>query len=301
MPVFLVVLYFIVEHPIATAIIVILLISAGIAYGVYKKREAQAALERYEAEQEERRWQKEEAERRRHLQRESERQKREQEKQRIADEKRRAYQNAERIRKAEQKRKQKEAEAARAAKEAQMTEQRRYIAQQRRLVNDGVRYDVMMRDGFRCVLCGATQADGVKLHVDHIIPLSKGGTSEMSNLRTLCERCNIGKSDKLEVVPLQQNSQRTEEKAPLALSLDEFAAIVAFNSNNEYNSFDDLLQMLSSKGIPFVDKRASGGCIWAKSSKEYDDFLSSVRVSGVGFEYAKSTRNFNGNPGWFIK
>ena len=38
----------------------------------------------------------------------------------------------------------------------------------------------------------------VKLHVDHIKPVSKGGKTELSNLRTLCERCNLGKSDKFE-------------------------------------------------------------------------------------------------------
>lgn len=67
---------------------------------------------------------------------------------------------------------------------------------QRNRMNDSIRYDVMKRDGFRCVLCGSTQNDGVKLHVDHIIPIAKGGKTEMDNLRTLCERCNMGKRDK---------------------------------------------------------------------------------------------------------
>ena len=65
-------------------------------------------------------------------------------------------------------------------------------------MTDSLRYDVMQRDGFRCQLCGATAADGYKLHVDHIIPVSKGGKTEMGNLRTLCERCNMGKRDKIE-------------------------------------------------------------------------------------------------------
>ena len=70
------------------------------------------------------------------------------------------------------------------------------IKYERSLMTDDLRYRVMKRDGFRCVLCGATIDDGVKLHVDHIVPVSKGGRTEMSNLRTLCERCNLGKSDK---------------------------------------------------------------------------------------------------------
>ena len=61
-----------------------------------------------------------------------------------------------------------------------------------------LRYEVLRRDGFRCQICGASQADGAKLHVDHIIPVSKGGKTELNNLRTLCDMCNLGKSDKIE-------------------------------------------------------------------------------------------------------
>ena len=72
---------------------------------------------------------------------------------------------------------------------------------ERQRVTDRLRYQIMRRDGFRCQLCGASQADGVKLHVDHIIPISKGGTSDERNLRTLCDRCNLGKGDLLEDEP----------------------------------------------------------------------------------------------------
>lgn len=67
---------------------------------------------------------------------------------------------------------------------------------QRKIMTDSLRYDIMRRDGFRCVLCGRTAQDGVKLHVDHIKPVSKGGKTVSSNLRTLCDACNFGKSDK---------------------------------------------------------------------------------------------------------
>ena len=69
---------------------------------------------------------------------------------------------------------------------------------QRSLMTNSLRYDILKRDGFRCQICGATAADGVKLHVDHIVPIAKGGKTEPSNLRTLCDRCNSGKSDKIE-------------------------------------------------------------------------------------------------------
>ena len=54
---------------------------------------------------------------------------------------------------------------------------------------------VLMRDAARCRLCGVTPQDGIKLHVDHIKPWSKGGETIIENLQILCEICNIGKSD----------------------------------------------------------------------------------------------------------
>lgn len=67
---------------------------------------------------------------------------------------------------------------------------------QRSLLTPSMRYDVLKRDSFRCTICGSTANDGASLEVDHIIPVSKGGKTEPSNLRTLCHNCNAGKSDK---------------------------------------------------------------------------------------------------------
>jgi 5-methylcytosine-specific restriction endonuclease McrA len=64
----------------------------------------------------------------------------------------------------------------------------------------GLRYEVLKRDRFRCVLCGASPATslGCVLHVDHIMPWSKGGKTVVANLRSLCETCNVGKGALLE-------------------------------------------------------------------------------------------------------
>lgn len=67
---------------------------------------------------------------------------------------------------------------------------------QRKAMTPTMRYNVMKRDGFRCVLCGRSADDGVTLEVDHIIPVSKGGKTVMSNLQTLCWDCNRGKRDR---------------------------------------------------------------------------------------------------------
>lgn len=66
---------------------------------------------------------------------------------------------------------------------------------ERKKMTQKLRYEIIMRDGKRCVLCGRSVEDGVKLEVDHIKPISKGGKTIKSNLRTLCEDCNRGKRD----------------------------------------------------------------------------------------------------------
>jgi len=60
-----------------------------------------------------------------------------------------------------------------------------------------LRFRVLQRDRFTCQACGASPAKqiGVELHVDHIMPWSKGGATTFENLRTLCSRCNLGRGN----------------------------------------------------------------------------------------------------------
>ena len=67
----------------------------------------------------------------------------------------------------------------------------------RRDINLRLRFKVMQRDSFKCCMCGRSPATtpGLELHIDHIKPWSKGGETIMENLQTLCQDCNLGKSD----------------------------------------------------------------------------------------------------------
>ena len=58
------------------------------------------------------------------------------------------------------------------------------------------RFDIFDRDNFTCRYCGKSPPD-VKLVVDHIVPVAKGGGSEPANLVTSCSDCNAGKGAKV--------------------------------------------------------------------------------------------------------
>lgn len=55
------------------------------------------------------------------------------------------------------------------------------------------RFEMLKRDNYRCQLCGRNAQDNIKLHIDHKIPLAKGGTNRKDNLWILCIDCNTGK------------------------------------------------------------------------------------------------------------
>lgn len=59
----------------------------------------------------------------------------------------------------------------------------------------GLRFRVFVRDGFRCRYCGISVDEGAILHVDHVVPQSRGGDTTLENLVTACIDCNLGKSD----------------------------------------------------------------------------------------------------------
>ncbi|MDD2935071.1 MAG: HNH endonuclease [Candidatus Pacebacteria bacterium] len=64
-----------------------------------------------------------------------------------------------------------------------------------RLIPSQIKKDVWKRDGGKCVLCGESK----NLHFDHDLPFSKGGTSLLvNNIRLLCAKCNLRKSNKIE-------------------------------------------------------------------------------------------------------
>src|SRR5262249_11891073 len=81
-----------------------------------------------------------------------------------------------------------------------------------------LRFKVLARDKFKCVLCGSSPATDPSciLHVDHMIPWSKGGQTVIQNLQTLCVACNLRKGDQSEK---ECRGQEENQREPPAKSI----------------------------------------------------------------------------------
>jgi HNH endonuclease len=59
-------------------------------------------------------------------------------------------------------------------------------------MNLRLRFEIMKRDGFRCMYCGRDHLEA-PLQVDHVHPRARGGQDDPRNLITSCFDCNQGK------------------------------------------------------------------------------------------------------------
>lgn len=79
-------------------------------------------------------------------------------------------------------------------------------AEEARAVPRNVRQAVLDRDDYICRYCGRRSQT---MEVDHVIPVSQGGTSTLDNLVTSCRDCNRRKADRtpeeagMEVLPVR--------------------------------------------------------------------------------------------------
>ncbi len=67
------------------------------------------------------------------------------------------------------------------------------VVRQKDTIPYALKWAVWERDDFRCQQCGTRK----ELSVDHIKPELHGGKLEMSNLQTLCRKCNSSKGSRV--------------------------------------------------------------------------------------------------------
>lgn len=105
----------------------------------------------------------------------------------------------------------------------------------KRSVSKRTRFEVFKRDGFTCQYCGSHPPQSI-MHVDHVMPVSKGGSNHIDNLITACQSCNLGKSNVLlSSVPKSINEKASEikEREAQIAGYYEILALVSDRKNRE--------------------------------------------------------------------
>ncbi len=116
----------------------------------------------------------------------------------------------------------------------------------RKPISKKLRFEVFKRDLFTCIYCGS-KPPSVVLEIDHLLPVSKGGTNSIDNLVCSCFNCNRGKSNKeLTSVPasLVVDNEMIKEKVlqykEYAKYLKQLEVIKAENVNMIENIYSSI-------------------------------------------------------------
>jgi len=161
------------------------------------------------------------------------------------------------------------------------------------------RFKILQRDDFKCVYCGSSGQDDVKLEIDHIKPVAEGGGNDSINLVTSCRDCNIGKGKNLleeaHVIYAQKNEIKKRYK--LALNQESIDSLLAkreeflqFESQNLIVLVNHLNSIIYPKTINKVDVEKSIKPLFEKFKN--DNILKAIEIAQNKYSPSKQTDEF---------
>lgn len=107
-------------------------------------------------------------------------------------------------------------------------------------VSKRTRYEVLRRDNNTCRYCGGSAPD-VTLTIDHVTPVSLGGSDDPANLVAACKDCNAGKSSSNPDAPLV--AAVSDDALRWAAALREVAERRAREQHDENATHDRFLDV----------------------------------------------------------
>jgi hypothetical protein len=116
-----------------------------------------------------------------------------------------------------------------------------------RTISKKLRFEIFKRDDFKCIYCGKGTPD-VTLEIDHILPVSKGGTNDINNLVTACFDCNRGKTNielktvtnsmQLNMEILKEREKQYKEYQKILKKFNDILLQQYTEINNLYSSYN---------------------------------------------------------------
>jgi hypothetical protein len=104
-------------------------------------------------------------------------------------------------------------------------------------VSKRLRFEILKRDNHACKYCGRTPPE-VKLHIDHVVPVTLGGSDDPANLVAACSDCNGGKSSVPADAPLVADVAADALRWARAMELVAFGRSVEREERRErYRTF----------------------------------------------------------------
>ena len=153
----------------------------------------------------------------------------------------------------------------------------------RKNLSKSVRFEVFKRDSLKCQYCGKSAPD-VVLEVDHIIPVSKGGDNDISNLITACFDCNRGKRDK-KLTDKQSAKLQKEELDKLNARREQLEMIAEWRKellNLMNESIDKIVEIINQEFYLDIHLTDYGRRNFSKCIKKYG-FKETLNSSLIAF------------------
>ena len=123
----------------------------------------------------------------------------------------------------------------------------------RNVITHELRKAVFERDNYTCQYCGCSGSD-VCLEIDHIIPVSRGGNSDIRNLVTACEHCNRSKNNRLiGIQELRELAERIGSTAEYLTGMLDEEDMQILDPNGEKRSEKVMLYLRPSLYVDVKD------------------------------------------------
>lgn len=136
------------------------------------------------------------------------------------------------------------------------------------------RLAILLRDGLTCTYCQRTAEQVVCLTLDHVVPHSKGGTDDASNLVTACDRCNSSLQD----ASLAAGIRRLNENHGLGINYRTVAARIRRQTAKDLAPWTAAARMIR-KGLAEDPRPAHIGA--AKGSPEWKKQRAAIKGSAA--------------------